>query len=163
VNCDLIAASYEERHGGLSPFVRALFRGDVDVVVHRSHAGATRWKRVLVPVRRASDVAHSMLDFACRLAGKSGRIAVAHCLPTDRNRRQAEEMLADLVDPFSGTIETRVSVASIESFLAETADGYDLVILGASTDRSAASRLVSPPTFERIQQLDTDVAIVDRN
>ncbi|MDG5776392.1 HPP family protein [Haloarculaceae archaeon H-GB11] len=163
VNCDLVAASYEERHGGLSPFVRDLFRGDTDVVVHRSHAGRTRWRRVLVPVRRASDVAHSMLDFACRLAGEAGRISAATCLPSDKNRRQAEEMLADLVDPFGGTIETRVSVGSIESFLAETTGAYDLVIMGASTDRSAASRLISPPTFERIQDLDTDVAIVDRS
>jgi hypothetical protein len=35
--------------------------------------------------------------------------------------------------------------------------------MGASTDRSRASRFVSPPTFERIQELDCDVAIVDRS
>jgi hypothetical protein len=31
-----------------------------------------------------------------------------------------------------------------------------------SRDRSAASRFVSPPTFERVDDLDTDVAVVDR-
>ncbi|PSP53480.1 universal stress protein UspA, partial [Halobacteriales archaeon QH_3_68_24] len=53
-NCDLVAAPYEERDGELSPFVRGLFRGRTDVLVHRSRAGRTRWRRVLVPVRRAS-------------------------------------------------------------------------------------------------------------
>jgi hypothetical protein len=35
--------------------------------------------------------------------------------------------------------------------------------MGASRDRSRASRLVSPPTFRRVGDLDVDVAIVDRN
>jgi hypothetical protein len=43
------------------------------------------------------------------------------------------------------------------------AGSYDLVIIGASRDRSVASRFVSPPTFERIGDLDADVAILDRN
>lgn len=165
VNCDLIAAAYEERHGALSPYLRGLFRGDTDVVVHRSQAGRTRWKRVLVPVRQASDVAHSMLDFASRLAGRSGRVSVATCITggRERERRRAEEMLADLVEAFEEGFETRVSTLPIEKYLAENADDFDLVIMGASTDRSAASRFVSPPTFERIQDLEADVAIVDRN
>jgi nucleotide-binding universal stress UspA family protein/uncharacterized membrane protein (DUF485 family) len=163
VNCDLIAAAYEERHGMLSPYVRQLFRGDTDVIVHRSHAGRTRWKRVLVPVRRASDVAHNMLDFATRLADQTGRVSVGTCVTSDRERRRAEDMLANLVETLDGNVETRVSNAPIETFLAENAVQYDLTILGASTDRSAASRFVSPPTFERIQDIDCDVAIVDRN
>jgi nucleotide-binding universal stress UspA family protein len=162
-NCDLIATPYEQRHGSLSPFVRLLFRGDVDVLVHRSCAGRTRWHRVLVPVRRAGDVAHAMIDFALRLAGRTGHVGVANCLQGDGNRRRAENMLSDLVEPFEGSLETRVSSAPIEDFLSENATNYDLVFMGASTDRSRASRLVSPPTFERIRDLDCDVAIVDRN
>ena len=162
-NCDLIAAAYEQRHGALSPYLQSLFRGEVDVLVHRSADGRTRWGRVLVPVRGASDVAHSMLDFAGRLTGQDGHVSVATCVSGDRSRRRGEAMLADLVEAFDGGFETRVSTLSIERFLAETAGGFDLVVMGASRDRSAASRLVSPPTFERIQALDADVAIVDRN
>ncbi|WP_424017885.1 HPP family protein [Halorientalis pallida] len=162
-NCDLIATPYEQRHGSLSPFVRLLFRGDVDVLVHRSCEGRTRWHRVLVPVRRAGDVAHAMIDFALRLTGRTGHVGVATCLQGDGNRRRAENMLSDLVAPFDGSLETRVSRARIEDFLSENATNYDLVFMGASMDRSRASRLVSPPTFERIRDLDCDVAIVDRN
>ena len=162
-NCDLIATPYEQRHGSLSPFVRLLFRGDVDVLVHRSCAGRTRWHRVLVPVRRAGDVAHALIDFGLRLTGRTGHVGVAHCLQGDGNRRRAENMLSDLVAPFEGSLETRVSGAAIEDFLTQNATNYDLVFMGASMDRSRASRLVSPPTFERIRDLDCDVAIVDRN
>ena len=162
-NCDLIAAAYEEHNGGLSPFVRGLFRGRTDVIVHRSRTGRTRWRRVLVPVRGASDVAHGMLDFAVRLTGKTGLVSVATCVTGDRARRRGEEMLADLVAAFDGNFETRVSTQSIETYLAETAGDFDLVVIGASRERTAASRLVSPPTFERIRDVDADVAVVDRN
>ena len=162
-NCDLVAAPYEERDGELSPFVRGLFRGRTDVLVHRSRAGRTRWRRVLVPVRRASDVAHGMIEFAIRLTGRRGRVSVATCVTGARGRRRGEEMLADLVEPFEGTFETRVSTQSIEAYLAETAGDFDLVMIGASRERTAASRLVSPPTFERIKDVDADIAIVDRN
>lgn len=162
-NCDLICTPYETHHGALAPFVRELFAGPVDVLVHRSADGQTRWKHVLVPVREASDVAHSMIDFGLRLVGRGGRISVCHCIDREAQRRRAEGMLADLVETFEGNIETRVSRSAIEDFLGATADQYDLVIIGASTDRTAASRFVSPPTFERIRDVDTDVAILDRN
>ncbi|MFB6165186.1 MAG: HPP family protein [Haloarculaceae archaeon] len=162
-NCDLIATPYEERYGSLTPFVRTLFAGEVDVVVHRSADGRTRWRRVMVPVRSAGNLAHAMLDYALRLAGKTGRVSVCHCVQAGRERRRAETMLSDLVEPFVGPIETRVANDVIEHYLTAHAGQYDAVILGASTDRSRASRLVSPPTFERIQTLDCDVMIVDQN
>lgn len=37
------------------------------------------------------------------------------------------------------------------------------MFVGASHDRSTAPRLVAPPTFERLQDVEADVAIVDRN
>ncbi|MFC7141198.1 HPP family protein [Halosimplex aquaticum] len=163
VDCDLVAAAYERRHGALSPYLYDLFDGDLDVLVHRSADGRTRWERVMVPVRRASDVAHGMVDFATRLVGRGGHISVCSCVSGDRERRRAEDMLADLVEAFDGGFETRVATQSIERYLAENAAQFDLVFMGASTDRSAASRLVSPPTFERIEDLDADVAIVDRS
>ncbi|MFB6172343.1 MAG: HPP family protein [Haloarculaceae archaeon] len=162
-NCDLICTPYETRYGALAPFVRELFAGPTDVLVHRSADGRLRWKRVLVPVRRAGNIAHSMIDFALRLVGQTGRISVCHCITGENQRRRAERMLADLVETFEGNVETRVARMDIEDFLDATADQYDLVIIGASMDRTAASRFISPPTFERIQDVNTDVAILDRN
>jgi len=162
-NCDLVVAPYESRHGALTTYLRQLFRGETDVLVHRSRNGRTRWQRVLVPVRRASDVAHHMVDFAVRLSTHSGRVAVATCIGNRGDRRRAESMLADLAEPFEGQIETRVSEADIQSFLTGTSGEYDLVIIGASQDRSAASRFIAPPTFERLEDIEADVAIVDRN
>lgn len=162
-NCDLVVAPYESEHGALTQYLRQLLQGQTDVVVHRSRNGRTRWRRVLVPVRRASDVAHHMVDFAVRLAGGSGHVAAATCLGEGGDRRRAEEMLADLVGPFGGGIETRVSGTGIHPFLASTAEAYDLVVIGASQDRSAASRFITPPTFERLDDIETDFAIVDRS
>lgn len=163
-NCDLVATSYESNDGRVTQYVRDLFRGDRDVLVHRSHEGGTDWRRVLVPVRRAGGVAHNMIDFATRLAGEQGEVSVGTCVATERERRRAEDMLADLVEPFEGTIETRISRSSIEAFLDRHSHEYDLVIVGASQDRSAASRILSPPTFERIDEAaDADIAIVDRH
>ncbi len=161
-NCDLIAVPYESRHGSVTPFIQGLFRGNVDVLVHRSVDGRTDWRRVMVPVRKPGDVAHSMIDFALRLARQTGRVSVAHCIDSEDRRRAADAMLENLVETFEGPLETRVSGASIETFLAGNAPGYDLVIIGASQDRSMASRLIAPPTFERLEHLECDVAIVDR-
>ncbi|WP_137284777.1 universal stress protein [Halorussus salinisoli] len=162
-NCDLVVAPYEEERGSLSGFVRGLFRSDIDAIAFRS-AGEPhdRWKRVLVPVRRPGDTAHAMIDFAQRLTGLAGTISVCTCIDRENERRSAETTLADLVETFEGSFETRVSRSSIESFLSANDTYYDLTIVGASTDRSAASRFVSPPTFERLHDLECDVAIVHR-
>ncbi|WP_254535446.1 HPP family protein [Halomarina litorea] len=162
-NCDLIAAAYETEDDHLSGFLRALFGGDVDVVVHRSSGGRQRWKRVLVPVRKAGDTAHEMVDFATRLAGRTGRVAVCHCIDSESRRRDAEGMLADIVETVSAACETRVSRQDIADFLDSNAPSYDLVIIGSSGDRTAASRFISRPTFERVQNLECDVVILDRN
>jgi hypothetical protein len=164
-NCDLIATPYETRHGTVTQFIRDLFNSDIDVLAHRSNDSTTDWRRVLAPVRGAGGTAHNVVDFACRLAGKTGQISVATCISAERERRSAEERLANLVETFDGHIETRVARTSIEKFLTRHGSEYDLVLLGASRDRSAASRFISPPTFERIDSddIDTDVAIVDRS
>ncbi|WP_336328068.1 HPP family protein [Halovenus sp. HT40] len=164
-NCDLIAAPYEVEDGQLSPFVQTLFQGEADVLVHRTDGHLTDWNRILVPVRGTSDVAHGMVEFATRLAGTTGFVSVATCLGScsERERRRAESMLSDLVEPFSGPIETRVVEMEVDDFLQRNAAEYDLVIMGASRDRSLASRLLTPPTFKRVGELNVDVAIVDRN
>lgn len=160
--CDLIVTPYEEEHGRLSPFVRGLFASDYDVIAVRATSGRTRWRRIMVPVRRPGDLAHAMLDFAQRLAGQSGQVAVCHCIDTERERRRAEGMLANLAETFERAFETRVASERIEDFLSSNADHYDLTILGSSTERSAASRFISPPTFHRLQDVNCDIAIVHR-
>jgi len=161
-NCDLIVAPYETEQGFLSGYVRALFRGRIDTVAVRSRRGQERWKRVLVAVSRPGDSAHAMIDFAERLAGRTGSVSLCTCIDSEVQRRPAEDRLANLAETATGSVETRVARADIEAFLDANADAYDLVIIGSSRDRSAASRFVSPPTFERIQEIDTDVAVVDR-
>jgi hypothetical protein len=66
------------------------------------------------------------------------------------------------VETVDGTVETRVARTDIQSFIDANARSYDLVVLGSSGDRSAASRFISPPTFERLQGVECDVAVVDR-
>ncbi|MFT4890870.1 MAG: nucleotide-binding universal stress UspA family protein [Halobacteriales archaeon] len=165
-NCDLIVSPYETEHGRLSGFVRGLFGVDRDVVVFRSgNAGADaepRWRRAMVPVRRANETAHAMIDFARRVTGQAGSVSVCRCIDAESQRRRAESMLADLVEAFTGTFETRVARTSLDGFLSANAAQYDLIVLGASTDRSAASRFLLRPTFERISSVDADVAIVHR-
>jgi hypothetical protein len=163
-NCDLVVAPYESRHGSLSPFVKSLFDSSRDVVVFRGGDGEVdaSWRRVLVAVGRPGENTNAMLDFATRVAGRAGELAVCHCIDGERERRAAEAMLADLVEPFDARFETRVSTRRIERFLAANESQYDLIVVGASTDRSAASRFLSPPTFQRLSDLEADVAIVHR-
>jgi len=169
-NCDLVVTPFETRSGdgdgggggvGLSPFLGTLFAASaVDVVALRSASDRTDWKRVMVPVRSASDAAHAMLDYAERLAGRTGSVSACSCVDSERERRRAESMLADLTETVRARCETRVSRSSVESFVERNDSHYDLVMVGASTDRSAASKFFARPTYERVAGLETDVAVV---
>jgi nucleotide-binding universal stress UspA family protein len=161
-NCDLIVTPYESDRGLLSEFVRSMFASSIDTVAFRSTTGRKRWQRIMVPIARPGDSAHAMIDFAERLAGRSGTVSVCTCISDEVERRPAENRLANLAETARRTVETRVARSSIEEFLAANAGSYDLVILGSSRDRSTASRFVSPPTFERLRDIDSDVAVVDR-
>lgn len=166
-SCDLIVTPYETDDDRLAPYVRELFSSDTDTLVHRcadpDASDTTAWRDVLVPVREAGDVAHKMIDFAIRLAGDRGRISVCHCVGSERDRPDAERMLGDLAETANSAVETRVARGEIVDFLTSAAPSYDLIIIGSSADRSAASRFVSRPTFERVDELDCDFAILDRN
>ncbi|MFB6072006.1 MAG: HPP family protein [Halobacterium sp.] len=159
-NSDLVVAPFESENGGVSSFLRTLFGANTDVVAFQSSSNRRRWKRIMVPVRSASDVSHAMLDYAQRLAGKTGSISVASCIDVERDRRSTESMLANLTETVDTRCETRVSRSSIEAFLERHDSHYDLVFLGASTDRSAASKFLSRPTYERVRDVETDIAIV---
>jgi nucleotide-binding universal stress UspA family protein len=161
-NCDLIVAPYEEDEGGLSTFVRTIFRGPIDAIAFRSRSDRERWERVLVAVARTGGSAHAMIDFACRLAGQTGSVSACTCIGREVERRSAESRLANVVEMAACGVETRVARSKIEDFIESNAGAYDLVVLGSSGERSAASRFISPPTFERLRDVETDVAIVDR-
>ncbi|KAB1187959.1 MULTISPECIES: HPP family protein [Haloferax] len=161
-NSDLVVTPYEEDRGLLSDYVRGLFGGEYDTVAFRSKGESDRWKRVLVLVSRPGDAAHAMIDFATRLAGKTGSVSVTTCIGAEVERRPAESKLANLVETADGNIETRVARTEVTKFIASNAATYDLVVLGSSGERSAASRFIAPPTFERIRETDCDVAVFDR-
>lgn len=160
-NSDLLVAPYEADDGLPSPFTRGIFNAPLDAVAFRSTTGVDSWRRVLVLVARPGDSAHAMIDFAERLAGEAGGVSVCTCIDAEADRRRAETKLANLVETAAGPVETRVARSTVEAFLDANAAAYDVVLMGSSGDRSAASRLVSPPTFERVRDVQCDVAVVD--
>lgn len=161
-NCDLIVTPYEKDRGGLSNYVRGVFDSPFDAVAFRSTRKSDRWRRVLVTVARPGDTAHAMIDFATRLVDQIGTVSVCTCISNEVERRRAEQRLATLVETVNGRTETRVARGDVEDFIEANAGAYDVVVIGSSRDRSAASRFVSPPTFERIRDVETDIAVVDR-
>jgi len=161
-NCDLVVTPYETADGELTRFVRELFDSTLDVVVLRADGDHSEWRRILLPIKTHGEVAHAMLDFAQRLAGETSYISVCHCIDSERERRTAEGMVADLVETFDRAIETRVTTSQLAPFLSANADNYDLTIIGSSTDRSVVSRIVDSPTFEQLEAVDSDVAVVHR-
>jgi len=161
-NCDLVVTPYQTADGELTRFIRGLFDSTLDVVVLRSNGERTSWRRLLVPIKHYGEVAHAMLDFAERLAGEMSYVSVCHSIDSESDRRTAEAMVADLVEPFERAIETRVTTSPLETFLSVHADNYDLTILGSSTDRTVVSRIIDAPTFEQLKELDCDIAIVHR-
>jgi nucleotide-binding universal stress UspA family protein len=162
MNCDLIVTPYLTSGDELSPFVRRLFDSSIDVVALRTDGEQTHWRRIMLPIKYQGDVAHAMLDFAERLAGDTSYISVCHCIDSEDERRAAESMVADLVETFERAIETRVTTSSLDDFLSANADNYDLTIIGSSTDRTLVSRIIDAPTFEQLDAVETDVAVVHR-
>jgi nucleotide-binding universal stress UspA family protein len=161
-SCDLIVTPYETADGKLSQFVRQLFASDFDVVVFRGTSGRETWHRILVPVKYAGGVAHTMLDFADRLASDRGRTTICHSIDSENRRREAESMLADLAETFDRAFETRVMNRPIEDVIAEQTAYHDLTVVGSSSDRTFVSRAIHPPTFKQLDDCDCDIAIVHR-
>lgn len=164
-NADLVVAPYEEtRDGkpGASPFVRRLFGSDRDVIAVRTGTDERSWNRALVLVRRAGTTAHAMVDAARRLVDEDGRVSVCTCIDSEAERRAAETTCAELVEAFDGPFETRVANAPVEEFVGDNAPDYDVAFVGAGTDRTRASRALSPPTFRTVRADDCDLAVVHR-
>lgn len=154
--CDIVVAPFGD--GPEESFVTSLFVPDLDVAAAR--ASRREWQRILVPIRSPGDLAHLKVDLARRIAGDDGRVTVAHCIGSEAERRHAEEICSNVVDPYDGRFETLVAHSSIEAFLADHAPANDLIVMGASTDRTRVSRLLSRPTYRRVRDLPTDLLVV---
>jgi len=157
-NCDLVVTPLE-RESDETPtrFVRELFRSDIDAVAFDSKSERTEWKRIMVPVRTAGSLAHAMVDYGQRLAGRTGTVSVATCIGDERSRRTAESMLANLTETADTRCETRVSRSSLAEFIERNQSHYDLVVFGA---RERGTRFNVPEAFDWASDVDTDVAIV---
>ncbi|MFB6308174.1 MAG: HPP family protein [Haloarculaceae archaeon] len=163
VNCDLIVSTYDMDSGREepSPYILGLFRGDIDVIAFSPTEEHTSWSRILVMVRRPGEIAHAMIDFARRLA-PAGNVTICSCIAGSGQRRAAASMLQDLAGSFQSEFQTHVSHGTVEEYLTNNSGRYDLVMIGASTDRGTASRMLSPPTFQQFGDIDCDLAVVHR-
>jgi len=163
VNCDLIVSSCpDSENGSIEPssYVQGILGGPIDSVAFDSAERQTSWSRILVMVHGGGHTAHAMVDFAQRLAPRPRTITLCTCLSDKGDRHSAESVLDDLASSFSSRFETRVSYNTVPEYLATTSSRYDLVVIGASTGRSRASRLVSPPTVEQLDTVECDLAVV---
>jgi hypothetical protein len=157
---DLVVAPFEYRKGTIPEYVRHLFATELDVVAFRGYRDHDTWNRILVTVDRPGDLANAMMDYAGRLTGTTGTVSACSCISDERERRDAERVLEDVIDVTDARCETRISRSSFDSYVERNADQYDLVMLGSSRDRSAASRLLRSPTYERAADFETDLAVV---
>lgn len=160
--CDLVVHPYETENGTLTQSIHTLFRDEINVIVYRPADSNTDWSRVLTLVRTPGDIAHMILDFGQRIVPSVGSVTVCNCTSDATSLRSAEEMLRNLVETFDYPFEIHVAHSTVEAFLGLHSQRYDLAIIGASSTRSPASRFLSPPTFERIEECDCDLAIVHR-
>lgn len=160
LQCDLVVTSHEGELAEPTPYLGRLFAGDVDAIGFHPTTVTTSWSRVLVLVRGPGPTARAMVDFATRIAATPERVSVAHTVEGTERRREAETMLAELVDSFESDIETRVATGPVGEFLERNAAYFDVVFIGSSTDRSVASRILTPPTFQDIETTEADIALV---
>lgn len=80
-----------------------------------------------------------MVDYAGRLTDRGGSVSARSSIVAERERRTTESVLASLTETVEARCETSVSRSFVASVLERNGAYYDLVSLGASTDRSVAS------------------------
>ena len=160
LDCDLLVAGHPQGLSAPSPYLAGLFGSDLDAIALQTAGRRSSWSRVLVLVRGPGRTARAMLDFATRLAATPERVSVAHTIESTERRREAETMLTELVESVDADVETRVAQGPVAGFLERNGAYYDVVFVGSSTDRSVASRILSPPTFMDLDAIDADLALV---
>lgn len=171
-DCSVVGVGWEEPPAGdqLSPFTRDLFGLDTDVLVFRLDGDSGPWRDAFVPVRGAGKVSRLMVEIGSRIV-TAGTVSATTVIDDERQRRNAEKQLFDLVSAFQHTftdredlIDTRIIDAAdhdVEQVLVDTSEQYDVTLIGASTDRPLLSRILTPPTItEIVHDLDTPLIIV---
>ena len=151
--CDLIAAPYDPAD---PTTFEALLQGERDVIGLHSTTDRTAWDDALVGVRSQNRLGRASIDFATRVAT---RVSLCHAVADVDDRRAAERMLDTMADAFGSSSETRVTTRPLVEFLDDATAEYDLLVVGASTDRSSVSRAVTPPTYRGIDP-ECDLAVV---
>ena len=151
--CDLIAAPYDPDD---PTAFESLFQGEIDVIGFHSTADRTAWADALVGIRSQNGVGRASIDFATRVAS---RVSLCHAVADADKRRAAERMLDTMADAFGSATETRVTTRPLVEFLNDATADYDLLVVGASTDRSGVSRAVTPPTYRGVDP-ECDLAVV---
>jgi len=126
------------------------------VIGLRPTTDRTAWDDALVGIRSQNGVGRASIDFATRVAT---RVSLCHAVDDPGDRRAAERMLDTMADAFGSSIETRVTTRPLVEFLGDATAEYDLLVVGASTDRSSVSRAVIPPTYRGIDP-KCDLAVV---
>lgn len=156
-SCDIIVSSWEEKQ-----FTQKLFEGDCDVVALEG-AEKIKQKKMedsLVPIREENELSHLMIELASRL---TDTVSVLKIIERKKELRSAEKEIEELIDGFRGHFETRVRHATkpIEDIISKTSIEYDIMFIGASTDRTAVSRLLSPSILEKVvEKVDIPIVIV---
>lgn len=155
LNCQTIVTQYDPSN---VVSLEAFFQSDLDVIGLKTTGGRTTWRRVVVGVRSFAEFGWSLVEIAQRVGS---RVIVCHSIADENDRSTAEQMLGDLIAPFDGTFETRVTTAAPAEFFSEATRGTDLIVIGASTDRTSVSRALVPPTYYNIDA-NCDIAVVHR-
>lgn len=151
--CDLVATPYDPADPAA---LEALFRQGIDVIGLHSETDRTAWDDALVAIRSQNGIGRASIDFATRVAT---RVSLCHAVADADDRRAAERMLDTMADAFGSSIETRVTTRPLVEFVNDATAEYDLLLIGASTDRSSVSRTVTPPAYRGVDSA-CDVAVV---
>jgi hypothetical protein len=160
-NCDLTVGMYESEDGEPTRYVETILRSNTDSILFRPSGCSSNPERVLTMVRSSGRVANALLDFANRLVTDEGTVTACTCISENDSRRRAESLLDNIVENLSEPVETRIAHGTVEDYLERNSSHYDVAFIGGSTDREKLSRILSPPTFRSIQEVDCDLAVVD--
>ncbi len=156
-SCDSIISPWKDMES-----TQKLFGGKCDVLaIHGlDKTKNRRWEDSLVPVREENELSHLMVEIASRITDTVGVLKI---IDNSKELRKAEKELEELIDGFQGNFETRVrkKTDTIEKSIKKLSKGYDILIIGASTDRTTVSRIISTPLMNKlIEEMDIPIIIV---
>ncbi len=150
---DLIVTAFDPATPGP---LESLFETGSDVVGLDTTAETRRWRRALVGIRSVEEINGVGVDIATRVADN---VRVAHSVDEGEQRHEIQQRLKRLATAIDSTITTQVTSIAPTEYFTTAATDYDLLVLGAGTDRTAVSRAITPPLFYQLQTA-CDIAVV---